>query len=76
MHQVHHGSPIDSASRQSSSPWRKGCLLGLILLPVALWLLAPGNEACALDSLGPFNYLSLNVGGFSLFVSWKSFGCR
>lgn len=61
----------------SPSSWRKGILLGLVLLVAALLLsdrAAP--RQCALAGLDAVNYLSVNVGGFSVFVRWNQDGCR
>ena len=59
------GSPgMAGLSSASPSPWRKGVLLGLVLMMGGLVLLhAVAPEHCG---LGAVNYLSLQVGGFSV----------
>jgi hypothetical protein len=43
---------------------------------VLLALDAIGQEGCAIDGISAMNYLSLNVGGFSIFIKWNSAICR
>jgi hypothetical protein len=72
------GSP-GMAGPLSASPssWGKGVLLGLVLVFSTLMLIDfISPQQCALDHLGAINYLSLNVGGFSVFIKWNPYSCR
>ena len=79
MHDIQGRSGFDTATarKRSHSSWRKGCLLGLFLVGGCAWMIASAaTPGCALDPLTGTNFLSLHVGGFSLFVTWNAYGCR
>ena len=64
-------------SSRSSSAWRKGILCALVFAAAGLLLLnVLTSPHCTVDGLRAVNYLSLHVGGFSVFVRWNAFGCQ
>lgn len=72
-----YSSPVGSQATRSLSSWRKGCLFGLILMTgLVLALDAIGQDGCTIDGIGAMNYLSLNIGGFSIFIQWNGATCR
>lgn len=79
MHESHDSTGFDATAvrNRSHSSWGKGCLLGLCLAGCVFWVIAAAaTPNCALDSFTGSGFVSLNVGGFSLFISWSGYGCR